>query len=367
MEVKKNWVLILVVLVTLVLGGVALMTAMKLYQSRKKTIAPTVPFPAPAAEVTPPPLIVKSMAGEGVWKQVSHDGYPGCQSASQCNLVPYSIADGWTTLNFDDSSWVTKNFTVDSNWWHNPDLGWRCKETYFTSEPETIGFIDDSNNVFPNTNGVTALYRRKFQISIPQGSRIESAELRMFSDNKTVVYINGTLTGEGLVMTNQEGCYLASVSPPLLRNGENILAIQLSNDRINEADNPFGMQYELKINFAPLSTPTPSPTPTPPPGSFTCVDLEATPAPNTKSPGERITLTCVAASEVPLNHFEFRVMIDSGQPIALPTAVPTRSGDQYRGQIDYTIPRYGCYRIECRPCVRNADSTFNCSSWGEAQ
>lgn len=56
---KKNWQLILIGLGTVILGVVAVITAVKLYQSSQEPIAPTVPLPAPAAE--PEPLLTPAI------------------------------------------------------------------------------------------------------------------------------------------------------------------------------------------------------------------------------------------------------------------------------------------------------------------
>ena len=49
---KKNWQLVLIGLGTVVLGVVAVVTAVKLYQTSQEPIAPTAPLPVPAAEPT---------------------------------------------------------------------------------------------------------------------------------------------------------------------------------------------------------------------------------------------------------------------------------------------------------------------------
>lgn len=115
------------------------------------------------------------------------------------------------------------------------------------------------------------------------------------------------------------------------------------------------------ITVTPSPSVTPTPTSTPTPGPLTCISLLATPPPATKKPGDTITLTCSASGEIPIEHFEFRVSIDSAQPIVLPTAIPTPVASQYQGQISYQIPRYGCYKVECRAC-----GAQGCTQWGQA-
>jgi len=56
-KIRNNWSLILIALATIVLGGIAVFTAVKLYQIGKKPIAPTAPLPAPAQEITATPTL----------------------------------------------------------------------------------------------------------------------------------------------------------------------------------------------------------------------------------------------------------------------------------------------------------------------
>jgi len=120
--------------------------------------------------------------------------------------------------------------------------------------------------------------------------------------------------------------------------------------------------------FTPTPTPTPTPTSTPTPTPtkvLVCVDLAGTPNPSGLSKGDKITLSCTGTSTPdPINHFEFRVGIDGGTPAPLPNASATKTDSEYEGKIDYTIPDYGCYKVECRACV-SADSS-NCTVWGQA-
>lgn len=53
---KKNWQLVLIGIATLILGIIAVATALKLYQAGKEPVAPTAPKKTPAqTEVTPTP------------------------------------------------------------------------------------------------------------------------------------------------------------------------------------------------------------------------------------------------------------------------------------------------------------------------
>jgi len=53
---RKNWQKILIFIATLVLGAIAIITSIKLYQLRRVPVAPTVPRPAPAV-ATPSPTV----------------------------------------------------------------------------------------------------------------------------------------------------------------------------------------------------------------------------------------------------------------------------------------------------------------------
>jgi len=106
--------------------------------------------------------------------------------------------------------------------------------------------------------------------------------------------------------------------------------------------------------------PTPTPTPTP---VLSCTDLTVTPAP---TKGQKIVLTCTGTSVPdPINHFEFRVSVNGGTPNSLPNASAVKVDNTYKGEIEYTIPDYGCYKIECRACTSNDSS--KCTEWGKAQ
>ena len=239
-----------------VLAVLLIVFFIEFFKVGKEKTKMTVPRLAGAIE----PFVIKSRSGEGVWKQVSFDAYPGCESASLCPISLYSVSDGWTSLDYNDSDWSVKNFTVESNWWQNP--GWNCWQSFFTSGPQKISVVDDNNGIFPKMNGITGLYRKKFNLEIPVGYQIATVELRLFSDNKTAVYINGDRAGGGLVVSDMETCYFSKIDPGVLKPGENILAIQLSNDKVNVADNPIGLAYELRVVFSPIPTTTPTNTPT---------------------------------------------------------------------------------------------------------
>jgi len=53
---KKNTITVLIIIATIVLAGIAMFTAFRLYQLRQKAVAPTVPESRPAAEELPAPV-----------------------------------------------------------------------------------------------------------------------------------------------------------------------------------------------------------------------------------------------------------------------------------------------------------------------
>lgn len=53
MNIKKNWYVILIGLATVILGAIAVMTALRLYQAGKNPVAPNAPESKPAAQTLP--------------------------------------------------------------------------------------------------------------------------------------------------------------------------------------------------------------------------------------------------------------------------------------------------------------------------
>ena len=193
----------------------------------------------PIKSYTADTIVIKSRPEQGKWKEVDFYGYPGCQFASGCSINKYPTTDGWTTIYYSEAGWVSKNLISDSSYWHQG--GFSCRENFFdSSEVSNIGMETD----FSKTNKKTWLYRRTFEIP---AARIVSASLKLFSDNKTVVYVNGNL-----VDINNETCYGINDLISHLNQGTNVLAIQLSNDDANQKDNPLGLAFQLNITTTPI-------------------------------------------------------------------------------------------------------------------
>ncbi len=197
----------------------------------------------------PLPVVIQSKPGEGFWKEVNFNGYEGCASpnAAYCELRIYAdiVGGGWTTTVFvEDSSWGVKNFSVYDSGWDLPN--WACSPPFSSNETEMINVVEG----FGSINGLTGLYRKEFYLDILEGFVIKDATLKMLSDNKTAVYINGDL-----LVSNKEGCYSVDMAQDKAQRlfiegvGMNVLAVQLSNDGASPTNNPMGLGYELTINY----------------------------------------------------------------------------------------------------------------------
>lgn len=114
-------------------------------------------------------------------------------------------------------------------------------------------------------------------------------------------------------------------------------------------------------------TPTPTISITPTPQPLICSTIRREPTGTIPKKGDAITIICASQADqtAPINHFEFRATINSGTPTPLSNSAATIVGNQYQGQINYLIPDYGCYLIECRACA-SVNST-QCTAWGQAK
>jgi len=97
-----------------------------------------------------------------------------------------------------------------------------------------------------------------------------------------------------------------------------------------------------------------------------CINLEGEPDPSSLEPNEEIALTCTGSGGLttPVDHFEFRVGIDEETSTDLGSVPATKTDGEYQAQKNYTIPSYGCYKVECRACA-SSDSS-ECTEWGQA-
>jgi len=100
---------------------------------------------------------------------------------------------------------------------------------------------------------------------------------------------------------------------------------------------------------------------------LSCLNLTASPSAETLQKESSVNFICKGNSDASrtINHFEFRVSIDSGVPIDLGSTPAATVSGGYEGQKNYIVPDYGCYQVECRACTSSDSSA--CTAWGQAQ
>lgn len=201
-------------------------------------------------------------------------------------------------------------------------------------------------------------------------------------------------------------------------SGDNLDPIVLDSEQIKfnadstyEGDGPphQGDSYTFVGVAAqyPVAEPTPTPTPTPPLGCWEtctpgtcpqepqdlecqdvgglrcvnpacpseencecppllCLDLIATPSAEFFE-GDEVEFTCVGSynQDHPVDYAEFRVLVDDQQEGDIERVDATATNGEYQAILNYTIPKSGGYRIECRVCTSIDDS--QCTQWGEAE
>lgn len=116
----------------------------------------------------------------------------------------------------------------------------------------TIGFGPDANNKYP-----TAYFRKAFNIE--NVSSVNSATVRIFVDDGAAVYINGVeigrfnlpsgpLTFNTFTTTWNNGDYADFTVPgSLLRNGNNLVAVEVHQTSANSSDLLFNLETKLMI------------------------------------------------------------------------------------------------------------------------
>lgn len=196
--------------------------------------------------------------GLGKWRSLANTGFtgPGC---SYQRYQPTSGANAdWWIESYDDSAWSDtgyRSWQPDFPLWGFfplPEIG----SSVWTAAPPCCGRPYDSAWFDPVS---TTLHRRRFAVS---GTDVVShARIQDFSDNVSAIYVNGTLVAE-----HGSSGVTHEFPPATLHPGQNVLAIQLSNDCT--PSNFMGLQYILEVQYAdptPTATPTNTPTPTPTP------------------------------------------------------------------------------------------------------
>ncbi len=190
----------------------------------------------------PPGGVLIAASGDGgvtKVKWVAYNAYTTWHARdSQLQIVPEAlIGIGWnSTLSFDDSTWTTAvNAGAGAlNTWNA--AGW------LTSVPPGAQVMCESSACGGRTN--TFAYRRKFQIPVPPGKALDRVYLYMWSDNKSVWYVNGTR------VAYDDEAYIPTVDITTLvtPGGDNLLAIQVSNDH----DNPTGEAWAIWVTYIDL-------------------------------------------------------------------------------------------------------------------
>jgi len=116
----------------------------------------------------------------------------------------------------------------------------------------TIGFGPDANNKYP-----TAYFRKSFTLT--DASTVNSATVRVFADDGAAVYVNGveigrynlpagTLTFNTFTTTWNNGEYVDFTIPgSLLRNGPNLVAVEVHQTSANSSDLLFNLEMKLMV------------------------------------------------------------------------------------------------------------------------
>jgi len=171
-------------------------------------------IPARAADTTLVPT-------GGVWKYLDNGSNQGTT---------------WRATGFDDSTWPSGA----------AQLGYGDGD-----EVTTLGFGPDSNNKF-----ITTYFRRTF--SVTNAAAFNALTLRLMRDDGAVVYINGvevwrtnmptgavssaTLASVAIAGADESTFVQTTLSPSLLVNGSNVLAVELHQSGGTSSDISFDLQ-----------------------------------------------------------------------------------------------------------------------------
>ena len=144
------------------------------------------------------------------------------------------------------TAWVAPAFN-DSAWASGPaQLGYGDG-----GEATVVGFGSDSNNKY-----ITTYFRRAF--SVTDAAEFASLTLRVVRDDGVVVYLNGTEVYRNNLPTgtitsttlgtaaiggaDESTFYQASISPALLLEGANVLAVEIHQSSANSSDISFDLE-----------------------------------------------------------------------------------------------------------------------------
>jgi len=180
-----------------------------------------------SSAVTPGP-------GQGRWLMLNWYAY----STGSLKLYPTDTGSyaGWTLPGYDDSAWDDYTHVVWDRWWGASFAQPSIPELGQHAAIGRKGFV----------NRATYLYRRSFDIPpSPEGYTLRNVELRAWSDNNAVFYINGQLVFISCFPAGTSASFTPRQLGLSARN--NVLALQLSND--DQSYNPIGVQYLLIFNY----------------------------------------------------------------------------------------------------------------------
>jgi len=253
----------------------ALNTAILLALLAAIRVSTAAPAPQQTNEIVQ--LVAQSAAGDRTLR-VDWFGWETVDGNFQLLQIPSPPApSGWQTPGFDDADWTT-TVTVDFSQWNFAPF---CTNI----GGGTISHPDGG------VNRVTYLIRKHFTIpDPPAGYTLAEVRVRGWADNGANVWLNGQFIGQWF-MTQEPDCQMFT-SSNAGQVGENVLAIQLSNNDERDASgnpvavNPIGAAFQIEAVYQlqPTATPTPSATPT--------LTATATPTPTpTPSPSATPTPT----------------------------------------------------------------------------
>jgi len=175
-----------------------------------------------------------SEASNAVWNGVSHP------------LLEKYPPDGWSSqYGYVDSGWPLTTVVVRTRHYYREWVE-RYGLDFMPFGSRTV-MSSDFHDDFLGMTGWHRLMRRKFTVTVPSGMEIANAFLKVWSDNYSWWYLNGTE-----VAHYRRG---ASSGPfnigQQLNVGNNLLSVQLAND--SGTSNPIAIRYEIEITLKPTT------------------------------------------------------------------------------------------------------------------
>lgn len=158
-------------------------------------------------------------------------------------LIPMGAVWKYLDTGVDQgTAWITPGFN-DSAWPSGPaQLGYGDVD-----EATVVGFGPD-----PNSKYITTYFRRSFVVA--DASAVTSLNLRLLVDDGAVVYLNGvevlranmpmgaTASGTLAVSSVENAIVPATLSPILVVNGTNVVAVEVHQCAVNSSDLSFDLE-----------------------------------------------------------------------------------------------------------------------------